>query len=359
MIVVLPLFAAACAPKATTEMGSTTLAASDLRSGPAVVGTEAGLEVAWFVTSADEHALGAVLGKYAENLVPMSSEQQALWRAHGLRMVSVPIDEADAVTGALRTSGQSQRQWLGQAYTWTEVVRGPEMALDRTVALDAERIRLGPGALRLLVRDWVEPVPGADGSAPTAALRVEIVPQHEEDRLRAQRADPLGLAPPRIAAEEQGLLFSRLYARLSVTAGNAYLIIPERPGVEWQEPTEPEPTDENIVANESEKPTPERAAPRVGEVVRGEPRSTTPVLANQNASGGTSERAGASGGIGPVAPYVQTVGEAMLMRPPQPGKADARPARAVVVLVPRVPKEFRLIERTARPQPAAGTPARP
>lgn len=357
LIAVFPLFLAACSHKAATET-TTTLAPSDLRTGPAVVGADAGLEVAWFVTSADEQTLGAILGKYAGNLVPLSSEQQALWQAHGLRMVSIPLEDVDAVTGELKTSGQSQRQWLGQAYSWTEVVRGPEMPGGRTIALDAERIRLGPGALRLLIRDWIEPAPATSESAPPVAmLRVEIVPQHEDNRARALRADPLGLTPPRIAPEEQGLLFSRLYARLSVPSGNAYLIIPERPGVEWKvvevdEIESDAPADELVI----EEPATERATPKVGEVIRGGDKSRTgTVHATTPIKPRTTQQSG------PPAPLIQTVGEAMLMRPANtdPDAPVSKPARAVVVLVPRVPKEFRLIDRPARPQPPSAASARP
>lgn len=221
------------------------------------MGADAGLELTTFITGASAQTLAAALAPYADQPVPVSQELEELWFAHGLRLIAVPVEDAPGIIAALQTGG-SQRQWLGQAYAWTEAARGPEMDAGRIIALDAERIRLQAGALRLLVRSWVEPAPseprvgavntgGASPEAPDAVLRVELLPQLREHHPAASADNPLVVSEPSIEAESRGLLFSRLYARLRVPPGRALFIVAERPGADWNRlARQPDPMTERI-----------------------------------------------------------------------------------------------------------------
>ncbi len=344
-------------------------------------------------------------------------------------MISLPIEDASALVSKLQTGGGSQRQWLGQAYSWTEAARGNEFGSGRIVALDAERIRLPAGTLRLLVRSWVEPIPpeprvgmvsgesGSESDLPGAILRVEMLPQHRELRADTSRENPLAIREPKIDAEGQGLLFSRLYARMSVPAGRAVLILAERPGANWrriaQQPdpstSPPAPVAETPVAapttlenpwprrassalsasaapapdewskvrtksdptaTPAETPTPAPAkptpppasgAPRLGEVIRGPIAAAETAKPAVSAMETTPDVGPAESG--PSQSRVATLGEAMLNQPPPVQeqrnnvRSMATTQRTVILLIPRVPREFHLLGPTPLAAPAA-IPAR-
>lgn len=354
-----------------------------------VLGEDAGLEVLVLSVRASEREFASRMNGIAGGMAPMSSELERLWNEHGLRMVAVASGDLPAAIAALSGggsgSGIGQRQWLGQSPGWVEVVRGPGRGEGAVVALDVERIRLPAGAMRLLARAWLEPVPptkgaGGDeqGAAPGAVLRIDLVTQHMDDRSAAIQKDPLGVNPKSIAAEDQGLMFRRLLARLSVAGEQAYLIVSERPGVDWARAArEPEPTAE-VAAVEGE-----RIAPKVGQVVRGGARGGAAGMSAETSGGASPEAMGAvnreesAGGewgpmrkaaaakpepsgattekpaarrpresrvSGPAAPRVPTVGEAMLGGGGGGGAGGfgGEGVRTVVVLVPRVPREFSL-----------------
>lgn len=319
-----------------------------------VVGSEAGLEVVSWSAPADDAAFAAALLPLQEHLSPVSSETEILWRAHGLRLLSLPIADVNAFIAALST-GASQRQWLGQAVVWTETVRGPLLNEGQVVAIDAERIRLGAGSLRLLARSWVEPVPAKTaGEAPRAALRLDLVPQHMDDPDKAVRDDPLNVRPPSTGAEDQGLLFTRLAARLSLTGEQAVVVVSERPGTDWSQPPVEEGAPQGAAAP--------RPAPKVGEVVRPGSASGSKAAAPKRRAGDQSsdgwptaarpeeppapaparaESVGVALPAGPKAPRVPTLGEAMLGRP------GAR--RMIVIYLPRVPERFELLGEPGAP----------
>lgn len=397
------MFAAGCgAPVKETRV--TTL--PDIREGAPVASGDSGLEVMWFGSTIEQGELAKALAAYADQPAPMSRELEALWNEHGMRVVVVPVDEVASLAERMQSSGvgggMSQRQWLGQAYRWTEVARGPENSGNQTIALDAERIKVGPGAMRLLARSWLEPAPPAasvgvvtgdkEGSGGAmAVLRVELVPQHLEMNGRAGD-EPFTLENPKIEAEKQGLLFTRLYSKMTMPAGRALVILSERPGVVWREVAIRAEEEDAARAKADEAKTQERVAergsgnpwPEPAERARPAAQSTDEWgkvrIKEEGASaggGGDAERGGTSTGApgvgqvvrgarerpavvsqpvevagpraqvasGPSAVRVPTLGEAMLTRSGRmiDDKRREPTVRSVVILIPRVPKEFRLI----------------
>jgi hypothetical protein len=338
---------------------ATTIDPAPVITATPIVGAEAGLEVLSWSSGVDEATFAKALLPYAESLAPVSSEMEAFYRAHGLRLLSIPKSEVDAIVATLGM-GATQRQWLGQAVVWTEASRGPALGASQVVALDAERIRLGGGALRLLTRSWLEPIPAERaGAEPRAVLRMDLVLQHLDDEARAQREDPLNVRTPVGGPEDQGLLFSRLFARMSLAGDRAIIIVSERPGVDWANP----PIDETSANTPSEA----RPAPKVGEVVRSGSRAkdSTPspetrkkhvvesdtegwrpkpvAQESQSAPVAPAEPRTATPPttpdglfpVGPRAPRVPTLGEAML------GRSGSR--RMIVIFLPRVPEKFELL----------------
>ena len=343
----------------------------------------AGLEVTSFISNVSERTLAAALAPYIDQPPPIPHEMLDLWSAHGIRMVAVPITDSGSLIKKLQTTGNTQRQWLGQAFAWTEAARASEGSSgEEIIALDAERIRLAPGLLRLLVRSWIEPAPPEPAvgavttlaqhavapSAPAAALWIELLPQHEEAS-REDSLHPFANLESRLDSESQGLNFSRLYARLNLPSDRVLLILPEHPGVNWKELASGlEPASVPVPKDPAGKPD---AGPshksRVGDVSHG------PLPTPAPSSSGAEIDQPPESAPGPAAARIPTLGEAMLTQrrqPFEPRPLDA-PQRTIILLIPRVPSEFQLLSPGApaappssssapgKKTPSSPTPARP
>lgn len=299
---------------------------------------EPGLEVVAWSTDAPLAMLAGALAMHArDGGSAISPEAAALWSSHGLRVYRVPVARLEELRVEMGAPPRAVRNWLGQALTWTEAVGGAEQRAGQTIALEAERLRLGAGRLRLLVRSWIAPIPTDSGAA--GLMHIELLPQHQE----ADRPAPgdMLLGAPSIAAADQGMLFTRLWLRERVTNDDdALVIIAAPPLSDFQQLAASMPRAETGAGG---------AAPGVGEVVRARDTAGT---ANAEAPAPRS-----SGGIGPPAASIPTLGEAMLVStvhaPRAPATSDAaaeqaalRPPvtrRLVVALVPRLPEGYTLL----------------
>lgn len=335
------------------------------------LGIEAGLEVGLVASTADRRGIGVALAPYLDDPTTVDAELRGLWNANGLRVARVPLSDWPAVSGRLKLSGATQRQWMSPASGWVEVVRGPERPRGQTIALDAERLELPPGRLRMLARCWCAPVAPVTGdgaatnpTAVSAQLVVELLPQHAESE---STSNSLRLSEPRGRGQDPldaGLAFSRLLFRFSVRGSDpaaeqvehVMLLIPERPGVDWRALAESE-SDSSGEATEGATADFGTVAPRVGEVVRGTSKSSASGTGPSGSPGGAAWMAGAFGdGAGPIAPTVPTLGESLFGIERGPVSADGEQreptgARALVVLVPRVPAAFRLLPTVTRGTP--------
>ncbi|MCC6678011.1 MAG: hypothetical protein IT436_12780 [Phycisphaerales bacterium] len=286
-----------------------------------------GLELVWWVVDDEDGVLGRTLAGRSEDLPGLDPGAAERWRAAGLRIVAVPLSQMAGLTGDLPLIGRVQREWMGQLPRWTVAVRG-SMAESMTIAMVDGPLTLGAGRLRMLVRCWLNPAP-ADGQV-RAALRIELMPQHEEradETLAYQSA--LGIND-RKGIEAEGLVFTRLMAGLEAQEGYAYLIVPESPEVEWKS-ERPEGGDREtlpLAPRASDLPVPFDEPP--DEEPRADEGRARPELPVKPRS------------IGPSAFKLRTLGEAMLTDAPSGGQARAK---VVMALIPRVPTEFRLLEK--------------
>lgn len=257
---------------------------------PGVRGADAGLEMHWWIVSGDGRPVGATLAPYVERPIPVPDTMRERWRLSGLRLVSVPTAELDAIARTLPLAGPVERQWLGQRPAWTDAVRGPHMPRGGLITLDAGDLLLPPGRLRMLARCWAMPMPAADKGVP-AGLRLELAPQHAESITPEARIEmDTGLRPrPRI--EDEGMVFTRLVLEMIAVEGEALLIVPESRDAEWG----------TVPSGDLSLPPPQSGPPLV---------------------------------------RPPTLGEAMLSLP---AVDAARGARAIVVLVPKTPERFQLI----------------
>jgi hypothetical protein len=265
---------------------------------------------------------GAALRNYEGRAVALSQVTQDLWRANGVRVFSVPVRELDGLRDSLRMAGARQERWLGQTPVWTEVIRGPQLASLDAIMMDSGALRVEGGNLRLLLRAWLVPAgagalggSGLSGSAEVmgpeplivedgmarAALQVEILPQHYVPARGVGgmgAADVFSAGPARVPrAEEEGLVFERLALRaMLMEESDALVIVPEVLGVE----------------DEGDK--------------------------------GGEGVSGVGVGVGPVPPRGLMFGEALLTDTPGRGAASAV---VMLVLVPRVPQRYSLLEGSA------------
>lgn len=344
-------------------------------------GGDIGLELVRVSSALSPRDFAAAMLPYTQEPVPLSATMMATLQANGFRAVSVPIADVDRFASSLAVVGAGESQWLGQITRWTELVKAPDRAA-QTVALDAERLELPAGRFRLLGRAWLEPVDpsqqgggAADGRA-RAALRVELLPQHQESVQRMEGVDPtLRLTEPTLRTETQGLSFSRLAMSVSLPPGRALVLVPEMPGVDWRRAAATAPEPSEIATGDGQAIDAERGGGLMeggsgtlgpGQVSRVEPgRSERSVAPRDDSSSQNSAReeavVGTGGGgdvVGPRSVAFLTVGQALLA-PPAPGPVAAptvkvgegarvlpekRAMRTILVFVPMVPERYQLLQ---------------
>lgn len=344
-------------------------------------GGDIGLELVRVSSALSPRDFAAAMLPYTQEPVPISAPMIATLQANGFRAVSVPIADVDRFASSLAVVGAGESQWLGQITLWTELVKAPDRVA-QTVALDAERLELPAGRFRLLGRAWLEPVDpsqqgggAADGRA-RAALRVELLPQHQESVQRMEGVDPtLRLTEPTLRTETQGLSFSRLAMSVSLPPGRALVLVPEMPGVDWRRAAAAAPEPSEIATGDEQAIDAERGGGLMeggsgtlgpGQVSRIEPGRSERAAAPRDDSLRQSVReeamVGAGGGaadvVGPRSVAFLTVGQALLA-PPAPGPVAAptvkagegarvlpekRAMRTVLVFVPMVPERYELLQ---------------
>jgi hypothetical protein len=184
-------------------------------------------------------------------------------------------------------------------------------------------LTLGGGRLRLLLRCYAAPWgESPDGTVP-AALRVDLVPQHEAD-VRPASEFAAVLETPRVRTiEDSGQILTSLAFETLVGPGEVLLIVPEVPTAEWRGASSADSTN-------TETPSGEVPSAREGD--------TGPLALDKPAPPLPPERI--EFGAGPKPPRPKTVGEWILTDASDISDATRR---LVVVIDPILPAEFRLL----------------
>lgn len=350
--------AARCTRRALPLLALATLCACSSgpkAAAPGAKGQPDGLEAVWWIVDDSNHDriafenLGEALLQYQDRPTGLSPAALRLWRSNGLRVVAVPAKELDLLHDRVRTMGQAIEQWFGVLPTWTPLVTGPAFEQPWTLALDNGPIELPPGNVRLLGRAWMVPVepslsldpprPGHDEQSPAmaAAMNVELLPQHTEARDRhGSFAQNYG-RDPRPSIENSGVNFPRLTLHFACRGGDAIVIVPEDPFVEWKklppgQPRElffPSPQGPTVI----EPPT--SLGPPVAPATK--PPLDQPFVAPTQQP--VVQLADQISGPAPV--RLPTLGEAMLCDLNGVGLSR----RVVLILIPRVPEKYQLIVR--------------
>jgi hypothetical protein len=314
-----------------------------------------GLDAAWWIVDDSNNdrttfeSLTQALLPYAKRPTGLTEDQQAAWRANGLRVIAVPVKDLDALHDRLRTSGKAREQFLGIVPEWTSLGSGHAFATPWTLKLDNGPLDLPPGQVRLLCRAWLvpdepplDPSPAnpIDATGMAAAMHLELLPQHQEaSSTRESLAQAYGL-DKRPTNEGAGLTFPRLALSLKGTGTDALLIVPESPDVEWVPlpPGTPRVLPEPVsavatVQKPIEKVEPISDDPFPPQASRPASLDTPPPVEVMNPAPITP--------VGPAPTRLPTFGEALLSDLTGVGLSR----RVVIVLIPRVPSTFQLIER--------------
>ncbi len=301
------------------------------RPEPVVVGASIGLEVRRVVVESAGGRIGLALGPHADRATGIDPSMMGRLRAAGLRAVAVPVDQLEMTLGSLRTIGTMQQEWLGQLHFWTPLLVGPTLN-ERYTTVEGGIVELDPGRLRLMARAYLVPRThdAPEGAQVDAALRVELMPQHEQ----AERRYFSSIIEPRTRTfQDDGLLFHRLRFTVDLVGSHALVIVPEDPRFDWEQlntaANSPAPTRDTMTGPTDlppdQTPDPAPIHPTV---------TTTPGLSRL---------------AGPEEPAPRSLGEQMLRLPTQTdirdsGSVSVRQERSVVlVLIPHTPRHYRLL----------------
>src|SRR5690606_1269472 len=129
---------------------------------------------------------------------------------------------------------------------------------------------------------------------------VDLALQHQPPA-RARSLRELVDRPRQTPIEQAGVVFSRFVLELGLNGDEALLIVPERPEVVWGEGQAA--ADAGAAAAEGPPPLP----------------------------------------VGPPAPRLPTLGEAMLWSDAGDSPRAARPVRVIIALIPRLPERLELV----------------
>ncbi|PHQ81843.1 MAG: hypothetical protein COB69_03550 [Phycisphaera sp.] len=260
---------------------------------PVVDGNQQGLELRIWVIEDQDELVADLINTYQSRPTPMLDSDRSAWRASGLMPVTIPIDELTLARGRMKLIGPEQQDWFGVLADWRETVPGRRVAEGSLISLADGQMRTPAGRFRMLTRCWVEP--GADGPV----MHIELAVQLQDLNRRPTAVDLAIHGAPSLV--EQGLVFPELTTSFQMQKDEALVIVPVSPSFDPAE---------LLIDEEAEPVAPEE---------------------------------------GPPITAMPTIGEAMLTSVEFGGVSPVR-RRAIIVLIARLPTEYRLLSsREERP----------
>lgn len=243
-------------------------------------------------------------------------------RRAGLRAVVVPRADLPAIEAALDARPAGSELTLAQTSRWTPIAVGAALPDPGVVRVHDGLLTLGGGRLRLLLRCYAAPWgESPDGTVP-AALRVDLVPQHDADQRPTSEFAAVLDAPRVRTIEDSGQILTSLAFEALVGPGEVLLIVPEVPGAVWRGSSA---DGTNADPGPGDGPSERLGDP--GPLALDKPPPPLP-----------PERI--EFGAGPKPPRPKTVGEWILTDASDISDATRR---LIVVIDPILPREFRLL----------------
>ena len=323
--------AVACAACTSTDTpAAAPPAEEDVRVVPVIAPVERpGLEVAWWITSDPDGALGPTLRDLASADQRMDAAALDRLRLAGIRPVRLTEAALFDLTVAAPPIRGIDRLWIGLAAQWTAARLPPPMDAATPRPITTLGVSAPPGALRLLVRSYL----AAEQLDPV--LRIDLVgqvisPDYARDRFSAAESR----LPRPIDA---GPIVDAVRATMVLRPGEVVVLIADAPEADWSTPAAaPGAYDPNApppgMALPAPPPEPELLdADDQPSIHQGQPSPTiAPALPPR------------------APPQRSTFGQAMLTTP-IPGD-PSKPGRLVVVLIPQVPDQIEIIPRARAPR---------
>lgn len=266
--------------------------------------TSDGLELRLWPVEDTQGSLARTLAPYEHAQSPIDGRTLDRLKQSGLRAIVVPTEDLDTLAASLKIRGAVETQAARDRSEWSIFVASKGWQTFATIRSADGNLVLGGGQLRLFGRAWVAPGPFENGTTP-AVLRVELMGRHLEQKNNTARIEDALRPELRRPMDEEGLELRSLAASFQLTQGQSLLLVPEYPETDWSRDA------------------------RLPNYIESEPEKT----AEANENDPNTQK------TGPAAPDIPTLGHALL--------SDAlfglKPKRrAILVLVPRLPKEFRL-----------------
>lgn len=184
-----------------------------------------GLEVRVWVVDPARQQPGAALLTYEPRPVDAPAEVLAAWRRAGVRVLSVPAIELEAVREKVRAIGASRQEWLGEQPRWGILASGVFVPRRLEFIGPDGHDFLENGNARLLIRTWTQTAEDEAG-LPTTVVRVEVAAQI------VTRASGISLQPVPWG-EGEGRVLEAMTLRVRMREGDAMVFVADRPEVNW------------------------------------------------------------------------------------------------------------------------------
>lgn len=315
-------------------------------------GNPVGIELHWWLAQDSGGDIARALAPYDTDTPFLPASTRERLRLSGLRAVAVPLSEVFVIHQIAPPRSNWSRRWLGQETEWVQLVRSRSIAGGTRSMMYGGEQRLPEGVLRLVGRGWVQPRPtDTDGET-----RIDAV-MHMQFAAQIQRRDPEGerrnqFRPEPVTAmtplEDMGPFIEDLGLRLSVPAGYAIVLTTDFPDADWSAIDGV--TRENLIEELERRESAAADEPEpvaTDEQARFGPSPTVPTELEPGASDESAQvfdtldapMPSLEEAFGPPSAPVPTVGQLLL----ETRDSLSRPMRGVVILIPRLPEEFRLL----------------
>ena len=290
-----------------------------------------GLEVRLLVVDDTNYDAPRVLNAFAQqsdSTDVIDPTLARIWSEWGFRFIPVPIERLDEALGKLTPVRPMSVQWLGEFGAWRPLVRTGNNNQTRVRVGESSRA-IEPGRPRLIARSWS--MPRLTERAVERVLRLDLGIQIESSNDKA-----FALLPDQRqrTIDDQGAVLNELLSTITLQPDHALVIVGEAPGTDWSQLPEPQPIAPPQPQNDDEQPI--GPAPQ-------DDRAPDAAAQKERVPFSTPR----SAAIEPREPTLRSLGELMLVAPGsrlmQRGQTRETPMRVVIVLVPSVRGEFRLL----------------
>ncbi|MBS0189653.1 MAG: hypothetical protein U0573_09485 [Phycisphaerales bacterium] len=261
-----------------------------------------GLELRLWPIDNPPASLARALTGFDQSASPIDRKSFERLSASGLRALVVPASDLDEIASRLHFDGKIEKQSARERSDWSVFVAGKAWSGYVTLRTADGNLALRAGQLRLVGRAWIAPGAMGEDKIP-AVLRIELAGRHVESRDSYGKLEEILNPAVQRPGDLQGLALPSLGLSIELQAGQALLLIPEDPDLDWDK------------------------AARLPNYIEKEPEK--------------NEQEAQSQLVGPAIPKTATLGQALL----SDALTEFEPRhRAILVLVPRLPAEFRLVK---------------